>query len=105
MTISQQTLFTEPTLVEQIIMRGTGFAGGKERVANLYKEELTKDERAGGIRREYGIMGGGSISGHTWRHDAKGIKVSRPDGKTVINLSWDEVEEVVERLVAEGRYL
>lgn len=104
MILSQQTLFAEPTIAEQIIIRGTGFAGGKERVIELYKKELTRDERAAKIRREYGIMGGGSRGDYMWRHDAKGIRVWNNE-KIVANLSWHEVDEIIGRLIAEDRYL
>ena len=107
MIISQQTLFTEPPMEEQLIMRGTNFVGGKDRIVNLYKKDITKSERVDAIRQEYGIAGGGSFTrGHIWEHDSKGIRVEKTsDWETVIDLNWYEVEEIIGRLIAEGRYL
>lgn len=107
MIISQQTLFAEPTMIERLIMQGSNFVGGKERITNLYKKELTKSERVDAIRQEYGTRGGGSfIKGYLWEYDSRGIRVKETTEWNIVeNLTWHEVEEVIGRLIAEDRYL
>ena len=95
-------------LIEKVLLQGTRFVGGKERVAAYFAEDHTTKEKANFIKNEYGT-GGWTLNGcgsYRWlRHDGKGIELSNLMNDGFYKLKWDKAVSIVERLIEEGRYL
>lgn len=97
--------------LKKAIQRGSGFAGGKQRIAKLYADNLTVGERAARIKDEYGQGGsswgtenGCGLSG--WDTFHNGLKIiwkdHNKDNEKIF--SWSQVEKVIGNLIAAGEY-
>lgn len=53
--------------IRQVLLRGSGFAGGKSRICKIYENEFDAGTRAKEIRKEYGMGGAG------WPIDGYGL--------------------------------
>ena len=101
---SQMTLFEktiEEKLIEQELRRGSNVEGGKERIIGMYRK-LTRAERVRAIKNEYGIGGWGGPNLSSVSFDSKGLKIR--NGDMGINLTWEQVEKQIEKMIVEGRY-
>ena len=69
-----------------VLLRGTGFAGGKKRVYNIYKTVDNATERAKLVKKEFGIGGAGwPIEGY----GLHGYDTFKPQG---IRFQWRDLE-------------
>lgn len=97
--------------LKKAIQSGSGFAGGKQRIAKLYADNLTVGERAARIKSEYGL------GGRTWSTEngcglsgcdtfGNGLKIVWKDDKKEHEkiFSWSQVEKVIGNLIATGEY-
>lgn len=99
-------------LLEDEIIRGTGFSGGKFRVVEYVKNvNPTTKELAQFLKKEYGI-GGHSGDGDIKfvDHDSKGIRIrigdeNAPDGVYNIRFTWYTVAEFTAELIESGEYI
>ena len=99
-------------LLEEEILRGTGFVDGKFRVQEYYLNEApTNKEFAAFVKKEYGI-GGHSGNGDVdfINHDSKGIRISvkdvlAPDGISTARFGWSEVAQFTAELIDSGEYI
>lgn len=99
-------------LLEDEILRGTGFIDGKFRVQEYYLNEApTNKEFAAFVKKEYGI-GGHSGNGDVdfIDHDSKGIRIRvkdvlAPDGISTARFSWSEVARYTAELIDSGEYI
>lgn len=99
-------------LLEDEILRGTGFVDGKFRVQEYYLNEApTNKEFAAFMKKEYGI-GGHSGDGDVdfIDHDSKGIRIRvkdvlAPDGISTARFSWSEVAKFTAELIDSGEYI
>ena len=97
--------------LEEAIMHGTGFVNGKKRVYELYQNEISSTERAKLIKKEYGIGGAGwPLNGYglhgydSFNNGGLKIQYRDADGEHVHIISWNKVEEIIRRLVCDGKY-
>jgi hypothetical protein len=96
--------------LEEAVLYGTGFTGGKERIAKLYKENLTQKERMYRIKKEYGVGGAGwPLYGnglHGYETCAEEFKIKWRDeiGKHEKSESWESVEKVIHSLINQKQY-
>lgn len=94
---------------EHVLRRGSGFAGGKMRIAAFYASNHTPDEAKSFLKEEYGIGG----CSHTFLngasgfvdYDAKGIEVREWKTDNRIRLSWVSVDSYIRGMIRNGTYL
>lgn len=94
---------------EHVLRSGSGFEGGKMRIAAFYASNHTPDEAKSFLKEEYGT-GGWS---HTFLngasgfvdHDAKGIEVREWKTDNRIRLSWVSVDSYIRGMIRNGTYL
>lgn len=95
--------------IDLVLLNGSSFEGGKQRIINFYYEEHTNKERADFLKNEHGIGGGtitfsGNRSGYHG-HNAKGIEIhNRGFSNPSISLTWVEVAKRIGELIDNGRY-
>ena len=95
--------------IEHALRRGSGFAGGKMRIAAFYASNHTPDEAKSFLKEEYGIGG----CSHTFLngasgfvdYDAKGIEVREWKTDNRIRLSWVSVDSYIRGMIRNGTYL
>ena len=94
-------------LLEDEIIRGSGFSNGKFRISKYVSENSpSKDELAKFLKNEYGI-GGSSRNDDPVsfsNHDGKGIELVLSN-KQVIRFNWKKVAEAVRSAVNSGKYI
>ncbi len=97
--------------VKEILMRGTGFVGGKGRVCEIYQTEIDAGTRAKRIKAEYG-QGGASwpldglgLHGYDTFHGS-GLRIQWRDeeGEVEGYVSWKNVEKEIGVLILTGEY-
>ena len=97
--------------VKEILMRGTGFVGGKGRVCEIYQTEIDAETRAKRIKAEYG-QGGASwpldglgLHGYDTFHGS-GLRIQWRDeeGEVEGYVSWKNVEKEIGELILTGEY-
>lgn len=97
--------------LEEAILHGTGFAGGKKRVEELYQKNMTPSERTSAIKKEYGLGGCGwpldgyGLYGYNTFSDGLEIEWKDEDGKHEQTFGWKHVETVIHKLVSQGKYI
>lgn len=97
--------------VEEAILHGTGFVGGKKRVFELYNNDMPSSDRAKQIKKEYGTGGAGwPLKGYGLHgydsYNASGFRIQYRDvdGEHEHIISWGKVEEIIHKLVLCGKY-
>lgn len=94
-------------LLEDEIIRGSGFSNGKFRISEYVSENSpNKDELAKFLKNEYGI-GGSSRNDDPVsfsNHDGKGIELVLSN-RQVIRFNWKKVAEAVRSAVNNGKYI
>ncbi len=99
---------TDVELIEKVMLRGSGFEGGKQRIVDFFSEEHTAKEKADFLKNEYGT-GGSSVtfsddlSGYE-NHDSKGITIDLYKSDKEIHLSWAKVASGIDALINNGKY-
>ena len=99
-------------MIEEVLLRGTGFVGGKQRVCNFYlQSELTSAKRANLIKKEYGTGGAGwpldgyGVHGYdTYKGDGITIYFRDESGEHKKVVSWNKVEKWIGKFISEGKY-
>lgn len=100
----------EEKYLEEVVLRGTGFTGGKQRVLKLYESDIPTKERADRIKNEYGIGGERhplhGYGYHGYDTSATGINIEYRDalGDHEKLYSWSDVEKTIHRLIKAGIY-
>ena len=97
--------------VKEILMRGTGFVGGKGRVCEIYQTEIDAGTRAKRIKAEYGHGGaswpldGLGLHGYDTFHGS-GLRIQwkDEDGEVEGYVSWKNVEKEIGVLILTGEY-
>ncbi|MGB3368174.1 MAG: class I SAM-dependent methyltransferase, partial [Acidaminobacteraceae bacterium] len=97
----------EDTIIDQAILRGSGFQNGKQRIIDFFADNHTAKEKADFLKDEYGIGGSSmtmsdTISGFL-NYDSKGIKIDVYHHEA-IKLSWSKVAGHIDVLIASGEY-
>ena len=94
-----------------ILLRGSGFVGGKQRIFDFYnKKQMSKKERVAAIKKEYGLGGAGiPLEGYGWHgydsfRNVLTVKWRDSEGEKEGNVSWNVVEDNIRNLIMSGRY-
>lgn len=101
--------------IDEVLKRGSGFAGGKYRIAQMYKDNtLTASARAAKIKQEYGLGGAGwpmdgkpGVHGYDTHQSNKGIRIQWTDeqGENEGYVSWRDVEKNIAWLISTNNYI
>lgn len=101
--------------IDEVLKRGSGFIGGKHRIAQMYKDNtLTASARAAKIKQEYGLGGASwpmdgklGVHGYDTIQQGKGIKIEWIDeqGENEGYVSWRDVEKNIAWLISTNNYL
>lgn len=94
--------------INYALCSGSGFEGGRYRIAEWFSQPHTRQENADWLKKEYGI-GGRSwtlLTGErSWiNYDAKGFDI-QCSNNTVFHLNWSEVAGRIQLMVSMNRYL
>lgn len=97
--------------IRQVLLRGSGFAGGKGRICKIYENEFDAGTRAKEIRKEYGMGGAGwPIEGYglhgydTFKGSGIRLQWRDEEGEKEGYVSWRTVEEEIGALIMTGEY-
>ena len=97
--------------IKTVLLRGTGFIGGKGRVCEIYRNEIDAGTRAKRIKEEYGIGGAGwpvegyGLHGYDTYHGS-GLRFQwrDEDGEVEGYVSWKDIEKEIGVLILTGEY-
>ena len=97
--------------IKQVLMRGTGFIGGKSRGCKIYETEIDAGTRAKRIKAEYGQGGAGwplegyGLHGYDTFH-GNGLRFQwrDEDGEVEGYVSWKDIEKELGVLILTGEY-
>ena len=97
--------------IKQVLMRGTGFIGGKGRVCKIFETEIDAGTRAKRIKAEYGQGGAGwpvdglGLHGYDTFH-GNGLRFQwrDEDGDVEGYVSWKDIEKELGVLILTGEY-
>ena len=97
--------------IKEVLMRGTGFVGGKGRVCKIYQTEIDAGTRAKLIKQEYGTGGAGwpidglGLHGYDTFH-GNGLRFQWRDeeGEVEGYVSWKDIEKELGVLILTGEY-
>ena len=95
--------------IDHVLRRGSGFAGGRLRIAALYDSQPSPKAAQEFLKEEYGVGG----HSHTYLdgssgfvdYSAQGLRLTRRGFQEETRLRWPMVEQHVRRLVESGSYL
>ncbi len=94
--------------IDAAISRGSGFAGGKQRIYDYFSESHSTRGKADFLKKEYGTGGRShALSGATYSdedHASRGERF-RKAGCASVELTWLNVAKRIEILIRQGRYL
>ena len=101
------TPFITEDEIDAAISRGSGFAGGKQRIYDYFFESHSTRERAEFLKKEYGTGGRShALSGATHSnedHASRGERF-RKAGCAPVELTWQNVAKRIDTLIRQGRY-
>ena len=100
---------SQAEIENELRKHGSGFAGGKQRIMELYQTQPDRKLRAKALAKEYGIGGHSHdfLDGSRGfaNHDWKGLEfVHYPDYQK-ITLKWAQVEKYIDLMIQSDRYL
>lgn len=95
--------FDDIDFVDLCLKRGSGFAGGKQRIIDYVTAGKKIDDFPKFLKEEYG-WGGVYIDEYSIDYSPRGFECcSHRTGETA-KLSWSQVAERITKLIASGRY-
>ena len=100
-----------PEYVKTVLLKGTGFEGGRGRVCKIFETEIDAGTRAKRIRQEYGLGGSGwpidglGLHGYdTFKPGGIRFQWRDEDGEVEGYVSWKNVEKEIAALILTGEY-
>lgn len=97
--------------VKEVVLRGTGFVGGRGRVCKIFQTEIDAGTRARLIKKEYGQGGAGwSVEGFglhgydTFRNQGIRFQWRDEEGEVEGYVSWKDIEKEIGLLIMTGEY-
>ena len=97
--------------IKQVLMRGTGFIGGKGRICKIFETEIDAGTRAKRIKAEYGQGGAGwpvdglGLHGYdTFHGNGLRFQWKDEDGEVEGYVSWKDIEKELGVLIHTGEY-
>ena len=106
--LSHTPFITEDEIDEAVVVHGSGFSGGRQRVYAYFTAGHDAKEKSDFLKNEYGTGGRShALSGadNSWEdHDGKGLRFKKGDCPEV-TISWPNVAKRIETLIHMNRYL
>ena len=96
---SKQWTTINPQTINDILLTGYGFEGGKKRIFEFFKQENDESKRAEMLKKEYGIGGSSPVCGCSINYDAKGLQITHRTTHENLILSWRNVAERIGKLI------
>ena len=97
--------------VKQVLLKGTGFVGGRGRICKIFKTEIDAGTRAKLIKAEYGIGGSGwpvdglGLHGYdTMKNQGMRFQWRDEEGEVEGYVSWRDIEKEIATLILTGEY-
>ncbi|MCK5129074.1 MAG: N-6 DNA methylase [Clostridiales bacterium] len=92
-----------------MILSGSGYEGGKQRIVDYYFQDHTNTEKAAFLKDEYGTGGGTVVFSESRRgyqgHNAKGIEIHNSGfDNSSIHLTWSKVSKRIGELIENEKY-
>ena len=106
---TENPFFTQE-IIDEVLTRGSGFENGKFRIYEQFEKNLSLEENAKFLKKEYGIGGRYPIKsglGIDEDHSGAGIKLRSgfSEDSPKILLKWTEAAKRIGQLIAMGQYL
>ena len=107
---SEEKPFFTQEIIDEVLTRGSGFENGKFRIYEQFEKNLSREENARFLKKEYGIGGSYPIKrglGIDEDHAGAGIKLRSgfSEGNPKMLLKWTEAAKRIGQLIAIGQYL
>ena len=107
---SEEKPFFTQEIIDEVLTRGSGFENGKFRIYEQFEKNLSREENARFLKKEYGIGGSYPIKrglGIDEDHAGAGIKLRSgfSEGSPKMLLKWTEAAKHIGQLIAIGQYL
>ncbi len=108
--IPKEKPFFTQEIIDEVLIKGSSFEKGKFRICEQFEKNLSLEENARFLKKEYGIGGRYPIKnglGIDEDHSEKGIRISAGAwaGSPQILLKWTAVARRIEQLITMDRYL
>jgi len=102
-------VLSQAEIENELRKHGSGFAGGKQRIMELYQTQPDRKLRAKALAKEYGIGGHSHdfLDGSRGfvNHDWKGLEFDHYPDHQKITLKWAQVEKYIDLMIQSDRYL
>ena len=102
-------VLSQAEIESELRKHGSGFAGGKQRIMELYQTQPDRKLRAKALAKEYGIGGHSHdfLDGSRGfvNHDWKGLEFDHYPDHQKITLKWAQVEKYIDLMIQSDRYL
>ena len=102
-------VLSQAEIENELRKHGSGFAGGKQRIMELYQTQPDRSLRAKALAKEYGIGGHSHdfLDGSRGfvNHDWKGLEFDHYPEHQKITLKWAQVEKYIDLMIHSDRYL
>ena len=100
---------SQAEIENELRKHGSGFAGGKQRIMELYQTQPDRKLHAKALAKEYGIGGHSHdfLDGSRGfvNHDWKGLEFDHYPDHQKITLKWAQVEKYIDLMIQSDRYL
>ena len=102
-------VLSQAEIENELRKHGSGFAGGKQRIIELYQTQPDRKLRAKALAKEYGIGGHSHdfLDGSRGfvNHDWKGLEFDHYPDHQKFTLKWAQVEQYIDLMIQSDRYL
>ena len=102
-------VLSQAEIENELRKHGSGFAGGKQRIIELYQTQPDRKLRAKALAKEYGIGGHSQdfLDGSSGfvNHDGKGLEFDHYSDHQKFTLSWTQIEKYIDLMIQSDRYL
>ena len=102
-------VLSQAEIENELRKHGSGFAGGKQRIIELYQTQPDRKLRAKALAKEYGIGGHSHdfLDGSRGfvNHDGRGMEFDHYPEHQKITLKWAQVEKYIDLMIQSDRYL
>jgi len=102
-------ILSQAEIENELRKHDSGFAGGKQRIMELYQTQPDRSLRAKALAKEYGIGGHSHdfLDGSRGfvNHDWKGLEFDHYPEHQKITLKWAQVEKYIDLMIHSDRYL
>lgn len=99
--------FVAQSSINEILIRGTGTQGGKFRVLEQYKKQLSLKENAEFLKKEYSFYGASPVISNPRLSlicSTKGMEISNRNNESIV-LNWKQVAKYIGNLIKADDYL